>query len=133
MNTGLFRLNNTLTRDPRIDAWLFEHHGELAVAARHWFGVMRECGDEVRELFHDGFPVACFGEYPFAYVNIFASHTNIGVFQGATLPDPDHLLEGSGKAMRHVKLKPDSPVDAAALYRLIKSAYVDIKARVEQG
>ena len=43
------------------------------------------------------------------------------------------MLQGSGKFMRHVKLKPGMEIDAAALGRLIEWAYLDIKARVENG
>src|SRR5437763_10647989 len=52
---------------------------------------MRKCGDEVRELLHDGCPVACLGDAPFGYVNVFASHVNVGFFHGAALPDPAAL------------------------------------------
>jgi hypothetical protein len=94
---------------------------------------MRRCGDEVREILHDGCPVACLGDAPFGYVNVFASHVNVGFFQGAALPDPDRLLQGTGKFMRHVKLRPGAPTDAAALTRLIEAAFWDMKARVENG
>jgi hypothetical protein len=57
----------------------------------------------------------------------------IDVFQGASLPDPARLLQGTGKFMRHVKLKPGMAANAAALRRLIEAAYSDIKARVEHG
>ena len=67
---------------------------------------MRACGDDVRELIHDGCPVACVEDAPFAYVNSFKSHVNVGFFNGASLDDPARLSEGSGKRMRHVKLKP---------------------------
>jgi len=108
-----------------------KHRGELGAIAQEWFDVMRNCGDEVRELLHDGCPVACLGDVPFGYVNVFTSHVNVGFFQGAALPDPTHLLQGSGKFMRHVKLKPGTPTDAASLRKLIETAYSDIKARVE--
>jgi hypothetical protein len=42
-------------------------------------------------------------------------------------------LQGTGKFMRHVKLKPETPANAAALNRLIAAAYSDIKDRVENG
>jgi hypothetical protein len=101
--------------------------------AHEWFEVMRKCGDEVRELLHDGCPVACLGDAPFGCVNVFTSHVNVGFFHGAGLPDPAHLLQGTGKFMRHVKLKPGTAANAAALRRLIDEAYSDIKARVENG
>jgi hypothetical protein len=129
----LLRFNGAVERDPAIDVWMKEHVGELGSIARQWFEMMRKCGDEVRERLHDGCPVACLGDAPFAYVNVFTSHVNVGFFHGAALPDPAHLLQGSGKFMRHVRLRPGTAVDAAALSRLIETAYLDIKARVENG
>ncbi len=133
MRTELLRFNGAVERDPAIDAWMREHPGELGAIAQLWFEVMRKCGDEVRELLHDGCPVACLGDAPFGYVNVFSSHVNVGFFRGASLPDPAHLLQGAGKFMRHVKLRPGTATDAASLRRLIETAYRDIKARVEYG
>jgi hypothetical protein len=133
MTAELLRFDNTLERDPAIDAWLDQRGGELGDLAREWFEVMRRCGDEVREVFHDGCANACFGDVPFGYVNIFTAHVNVGFFQGAGLPDPARLLQGAGKRMRHVKLRPGAAIDAASLTRLIEAAYADIKARVENG
>lgn len=110
-----------------------EHSGVLGAIARHWFDVMRGCGDEVRELLHDGHPTACLGDAAFGYVDAFTHHVNVGFFRGATLPDPARLLEGTGVAMRHVKLRPDGGVDAAALAALIQAAFDDMKERVEAG
>lgn len=129
----MFRLNGAVERDPAIDRWMRERPGEFGAIAQKWFDVMRKCGDEVRELLHDGCPTACVGDAAFGYVNLFTSHVNVGFFQGASLPDPDRLLQGTGKFMRHVKLKPGTDTNAAALSLLIETAYSDIKARVEHG
>ncbi|HTB92631.1 MAG TPA: DUF1801 domain-containing protein [Candidatus Sulfotelmatobacter sp.] len=133
MKTELLRFNGAVVRDPPVDAWMKEHAGELGAIAREWFAVMRECGDEVRELLHDGCPVACLGDAPFGYVNVFTSYVHVGFFHGAALPDPARLLQGTGKFMRHAKLRPGTATNAAALSSLIEAAYVDIKARVENG
>jgi hypothetical protein len=133
VKTELLRFNGAVEHDPAIDAWMKEHAGELGAIAQEWFSVMRKCGDEVRELLHDGFPVACLGDVPFGYVNVFTSHVNAGFFQGAALPDPARLLQGTGKFMRHVKLRPGTATNPAALSRLIDLAYRDIKTRVENG
>jgi len=133
MRTELLRFDGAVERDPAIDAWMKEHAGELGAIAHQWFEAMRKCGDEVRELLHDGCPVACLGDAPFGYVNVFTSHANVGFFHGAALPDPARLLQGTGKFMRHVKLRPGTATNAAALSRLIDAAYADIKARVENG
>ena len=95
--------------DPAIDVWMKEHAGELGAIAHQWFEVMRKCGDEVRELLHDGCPVACLGDAPFSYVNVFTSHVNVGFFHGASLSDRARLLQGAGRFMRHVKLGPGRP------------------------
>lgn len=133
MRPELLRFNGAVERDLAIDAWMKEHPRELGAIAHHWFEVMRKCGDEVRELLHDGCPVACRGDAPFAYVNVFTSHVKVGFFHGAALPDPARLLQGTGKFMRHVKLRPGTAARAASLSTLIETAYSDIKARVENG
>ena len=133
MRDELLRFNGGIQRDPAIDAWMKAREGELGAIARQWFEVMRRCGDEVRELLHDGCPVACLGDAPFGYVNVFTSHVNVGFFHGAALADPAGLLQGSGKFMRHVKLKPGVAVDSASLRELIEASYSDIKDRVENG
>lgn len=127
----LFRFSSSVRRDPAIEAWIREHAGELGAIAQRWFEVMRGCGDDVRELLHDGHPTACVGDAAFAYVNAFKAHVNVGFFRGAEIADPDGLLEGTGKFMRHVKLRPEHDVDARALMKLIETAYTDMKRRLK--
>jgi hypothetical protein len=133
MRTKWLRFNGAVERDPAIDVWMKAHSGELGTIAHEWFEVMRKCGDEVLEILHDDCPVACLGDAPFGYVNVFTAHVNVGFFHGSALPDPARLLHGTGKFMRHVKLRPKTAIDTASLTRLIETAYSDIKARVENG
>ena len=133
MHKDLLRFDGAAERDPAITQWMNTHPGELGEIARHWFAVMRNCGDEVRELLHDGCPVVCLGDVPFAYVNAFTAHVNVGFFRGAELPDPAGLLQGQGKLMRHVKLRPGTPVNSGALHHLIEIAYEQIRFCVQQG
>lgn len=98
---------------------------------RTWFARMRRCGDDVRELMQDGTPTACVGDAPFGYVAAFRDHVNVGFFYGAELDDPAGLLEGNGKRMRHVKVRPGADLDSAALGGLIDAAYADIRSRLE--
>jgi hypothetical protein len=127
----LLRFPSAVPRDPAIDVWMQDHAGELGAIAQRWFEVIRDCGDDVRELLHDGHPTACVGDAAFAYVNVFTAHVNVGFFRGAELADPHRLLEGAGKFMRHVKLRPERDTDAAALATLIETAYRDMQARVK--
>ena len=128
---ALLRFSGAVERDPAVDRWLDQRPSDLGSIARTWFERMRQCGGDVQELVHDGCPVACVEDAPFAYVNVFRAHVNVGFFHGASLEDPAGLLEGTGKYMRHVKLKPDLPLDVSSLEELITAAYQDIVARLD--
>lgn len=128
----LFTLNGAVPHDDAIDEWLAGEPQELFAIARHWFERCRACGSDVTELIHDGCPVACVQGAAFAYVKVFRAHVNVGFFNGAFLVDPHQLLEGSGKRMRHVKLRPGAATNARALSTLIESAYRDVKGRLRQ-
>jgi len=125
----ILRFPGGVKRDPAIEIWMQEHSGALGLIAQRWFDVMRDCGDDVRELLHDGHPTACVGDAAFGYVNAFRDHVNVGFFRGAELTDPSGLLEGTGKFMRHVKLRPEHNINETALTKLIENAYADIKTR----
>ena len=126
----LFHLPSAVRRDPKLDAWFSDGDEAMRGFALPWFDRMRAQGDDVRELLHDGCPTACVGEAAFGYVNAFRAHVNVGFFHGAALEDPAGLLEGSGKRMRHVKIRWGEPVDAEALSALIAAACQDIRARL---
>jgi hypothetical protein len=128
--TQLLRFTGSSKRDPAIAQWLKDQPDKLGAIAQQWFEAMRRCGDDVREVLHDGHPTACVADAGFGYVNVFKAHVNVGFFRGAVLADPAGLLEGTGKFMRHVKLKPEQEVDAPALAKLIAAAYADMQERV---
>ena len=131
--TMLMRFPGAVARDPAIETWLRAHPDELGAIARRWFDVMRDCGGDVRELLHDGHPTACVGDAAFGYVNAFTAHVNVGFFRGAQIADPAGLLEGAGKFMRHVKVRPYIDAPDAALTQLIETAYRDMRRRVDAG
>lgn len=127
---NLFRLAVGVARAPEVDRWFEARPGVLGSLARDWFEGMRSAGDDVLELVHDGCPVACVEDVPFGYVNVFSAHVNVGFFRGAFLRDPAGLLQGTGKRMRHVKVKPQADPGHAALRALIADAYRDVKEPV---
>jgi hypothetical protein len=134
--TRILRFSGAVRRDPAVQAWLNGQPEHLRRIARLWFERMRECGDDVRELMHDGCPTACVEDAGFGYVNSFTAHVDVGFFRGSTLPDPAGLLQGTGKLGRHVKLQPGTPAShPRAMETLIAEAYWNIKAclRTEAG
>ncbi|HUQ53797.1 MAG TPA: DUF1801 domain-containing protein [Gammaproteobacteria bacterium] len=128
---ALLTFTGAMEWDPAIAAYFDGRPAELVAIARPWFAEMRGCGPDVRELFHDGCAVVCVEDAPFAYVNVLKAHVNVGFFHGDALRDPQQLLQGTGRFMRHVKLEPKSPVAEQALSALIAAAYRDIKARLK--
>ncbi len=126
----LMRYPTAIKHDARVDRWLKDQRPDLQPIAQEWFARMRKCGSDVRELITDGCPTACVDDAAFGYVNAFKNHVNVGFFFGAFLNDKASLLEGAGKRMRHVKIRPGQELDAGALGKLIEAAYADIRKRL---
>lgn len=58
----------------------------------------------------------------FAYLQITKSHVNLGFFNFEKLDDPEGRLEGSGKSMRHVKLKTPDDIDTGVFKKWFKTS-----------
>jgi hypothetical protein len=58
----------------------------------------------------------------FCYIGIFKNHVNLGFYYGAELPDPENLLEGSGKLLRHIKIARIEQLENPAIHRLVAAA-----------
>jgi hypothetical protein len=125
----LFPLEGAEKRHADVNRWLATRPDELSIIARRWFNEIREVGPDVLDLLHDGHPTACVGDLAFAYVNAFSGHVNVGFFLGTSLKDPSNLLQGTGRFMRHVKIRPGQALDENALKQLVRAAYEDMKAR----
>jgi hypothetical protein len=80
---------------------------------------------------HDGLPTVCVEDAALARVGVYTAHVNLGFFQGASLRDPAGLLQGTGRYMRHVRIRPGVPLDGSALEILIVAAYQDIVAKLK--
>ncbi|HEY1751504.1 MAG TPA: DUF1801 domain-containing protein [Caulobacteraceae bacterium] len=130
--SDIFRFTGAQRRHPAVEAWFVQPDHELRLTAQPWFEQLRGCGPDVRELLHDGWPTACVGDAAFAYVAALRAHANLGFYFGAELADPAGLLEGTGKRMRHVKLRWGEAVNAPAITGLIAAAYRDIRLRLDE-
>ena len=58
----------------------------------------------------------------FCYIGVFKDHINLGFFYGAELLDPDNLLEGTGKLLRHIKITTPAQLENPALRLLLEAA-----------
>ena len=55
----------------------------------------------------------------FCYISVSRNHINLGFMYGAELPDPENLLEGSGKLLRHVRIDSLEQLSNPALRQLL--------------
>ena len=100
---------------------------------------VRVLAERVRELIRDVLPTVVEVPWPrqgvigygvgprkmsehFCYISAHRRHVTLGFYYGAELPDPDGLLEGSGKLLRHLKIRGLGDVDNPAVRALIEAA-----------
>jgi hypothetical protein len=75
--------------------------------------------------------IASFGVGPkkmtehYAYIAVQSSHVNLGFYHGTSLPDPTRILEGTGKELRHLKLRQVSDVKSPSVVALLRAAVSD--------
>ena len=65
------------------------------------------------------------------YVTVFETYLNLGFFFGGFLPDPEGLLVGSGKRMRHIKIRSVQESEIPAITSLLAHPWADGLRRVE--
>jgi hypothetical protein len=70
--------------------------------------------------------------YPILYLTVFQAHVNLGFFWGGFVPDPEGLLIGSGKRMRHIKIRSPQECENPAIASLLARAWADGVQRVKQ-
>ena len=70
--------------------------------------------------------------YPIFYITVFQAHVNLGFFYGGFMPDPEGLLIGSGKRMRHITIRSMQETENPAIASLLVRACADGLQRVER-
>jgi hypothetical protein len=118
---------NTKTGDPAVDTFLKGYPPpvrEIAVKARE---VILSVMPNATEKVYPGWKVIQYGtaadmKTVFAAISPQRERVNLGLAKGVDLPDPDGLLEGDGKAIRHVKLTSPEAAGAPAVRELIRGA-----------
>ena len=126
----LLRFYGKDVQDIDFEPWLEQKTEVLRPIARKWFNAIKSCGPDVTDIFHDNYPIGMIEDAPFAYVNVYTRHVNLGFFYGSDLPDPAQLLQGTGKKMRHIMLSPDAMPEEKDVRTILQHAYHDIKERL---
>ena len=63
----------------------------------------------------------------YTYILPHKSWVNLGFYKGADLADPDDLLEGTGKKLRHIKIRSVEDTKNSKIQELIKAALAERK------
>lgn len=108
--------------DARVDAWLRAQpkgSRDLCTAART---TIAEALPGAREAIKWGYPTWV-GQGNIVAVAPHADHVNLQFYRGASLPDPGRVLEGEGKALRHVKLRFVKDLRTPAVKGLLRAAW----------
>ena len=98
---------------------------KLALAARK---LILEEAPEASEFVYEVYTIAnhfAFTERPsdaFVFTTTHANWVNLGFNFGSQLPDPQRLLRGEGKWIRHVRIEKVADLDAAGIRELIRAA-----------
>lgn len=83
------------------------------------------------ELVWPNLKIANFGVGPkkmsqhYAYIAVQSGHVNLGFYHGASLADPNGLLEGTGKTLRHVKICDLAGAGSSAVANLLRAAIAE--------
>jgi hypothetical protein len=100
----------------------------LAAIARRLRAVIRAVDKSTVETVRLGDNAATFGVGPkkmtdgYAYIMPMRGYVNLGFYQGALLSDPKGLLEGTGKGLRHVKIRSLAEADRPPIRALVAAA-----------
>src|SRR6266849_1787528 len=105
-----------------IDSHLEKKPLAVAEVARRLRGVMKRTVAGTKESVNPWKIPTFESNGPMCFFMVGKSHVTFGFFRGTSLPDPAGLLEGTGKNLRHVKLRGVKDLGRPALKRLILAA-----------
>jgi hypothetical protein len=126
---------NISTPTEPVRAWLKNLPTETKPTVEVLRRLMGSVAPEAHEfIYHDalGYGPTDSGFDRIVYVTVYATHLNLGFFFGGFLPDPEGLLVGSGKRMRHIKIRSLQESENLAIKSLLAHAWTDGLERVEQ-
>lgn len=103
----------------------------LRPLCEHLRATIRELHPQTVEVVWPRQRIASFGVGPkkmtehYCYLQVHGTHVNLGFYHGAELPDPQRMLDGTGKALRHVKLPDVEGARRAPVMALLRAAIAE--------
>jgi hypothetical protein len=125
------------TPSQQLSRFLAKYTPKIAAQARRALAKMRKRLPGSIEMVYDNYNglVIGFGPTEKPSLAIFSillmpDHVTLCFLQGASLPDPNGRLKGSGNVVRHVRLVPPSTLDDPEILRLINTALYRAKVPI---
>jgi hypothetical protein len=128
----------TAGQDGDFDDAIASFSPEIQAIARRLRELIEAVHPEAVEVVWSRQGIAGYGIGPkkmsehYAYIAPQTKHVNLGFYYGAALPDPAGLLEGTGKAMRHVKVRSPAETDDEALRQLLQEALAERRTALKR-
>jgi hypothetical protein len=113
------------------DEYLREKNLGLQEVATRLRGLVKKSVPKVKEGVNPWHIPIFESNGPICYYMAGKNHITLGFIRGTSLPDPEGLLEGTGKNLRHVKIKSVDDLNRKGLSELLKSA-ARLNAKVPQ-
>jgi hypothetical protein len=126
---------NVNTPTEPVRAWLENLPAEkrpIIEALRRLIGSVAPSAHEIISRGTLGYGPTDAGFTQILYITVFAKHVNLGFFYGGFVPDPERLLVGSGKRMRHITIRSLQETENPAITSLLARAWADGLQQVEQ-
>jgi hypothetical protein len=121
----------TDTRLGTFDQVIMGFVPDVQKIARRLRALIESVHPEATEVPRPGERTAGYGVGPkkmsetYAYIAPQREYVNLGFYHGAELPDPDEMMEGSGKQLRHVKIRAIEDAGQPALRHLVEAALLE--------
>ena len=103
-----------------VDLLLGKQEGRVRILAQGVRRVVRKAIPHARELVKWGNPTYEIGGGNVACMMLYKDHVNLGFFEGAKLMSG--RLEGTGKGLRHIKVRRPEDIDEGEFSKLLKEA-----------
>jgi hypothetical protein len=120
--TAKRRNKNTTKKSITVDAYVRNHGTQWNALAKQLRALVKKEIPDVKEYVNPWKLPTFASRGPLGYFMIGKSHVTFGLYRGTSLDDPECLLEGTGKNLRHVKIRSAEDLARPALRELIRAA-----------
>ena len=110
-----------------VEDFLADYKPEVRDLALKVRELVRSVLPEAHESVHTGYKTITYGTGPrmsdeICYIAPLSSSVNLGFNYGTQLPDPNGLLKGTGKLLRHIKFESPDEIVTPGLTELLEMA-----------